>query len=567
MIGVALVMALCLSLISGCTNSSSTTGTTTSSGTTKPTTQSASDSRPELLKNELNVSLPGVFPIAEETASLSVAMMQSTFVLSYDYDKNFQTKWMQDLSNIVIDLQLYPEADGTEKFNILINSGSDLPDVVIGLGANSATSRFVWGQAGKIIPLQDYYDQLGSLWYDTLANFDEYTGDELIQFLKSPDGNLYGMVDIDSQLRNHYPKRAYINREWLEKLDMKVESKMSQDDFVAFLRACKTQDLNGSGKTDDQIPMVGNTGWHGNVIEYLMNQYIYVDGTQTPGYYLLKDNVVDVPYDKDEWREGLRFIKGLYDEGLISELSFTQSFNDYVALMTADPTIVGVACSGDASKFFQTYEPMGTVVGPSGVGWHTYVPTSIRTRAAISSDCENPALAFRWLEMGYQNEYTLIQRYGIPDENWEYIEPQNVVRTMYDGLFDTSSSGISFFKQMKQVWMTEQYSHWQQAPLPCFFDTTKLVEVISADEFTGSTMMTDSVRLNHMNTPPISESQYNEARTVLNSYVSECMTRFVLGDMDIENGWDAYLHELENMNYRGLLEVDQKAYRRTIGLD
>ena len=574
-----IISALCLSLFTGCKGSSSVTTTekTTVAATTAGSSGSTTAGRLSLLKNESNVTLPGKFPIAEKQATLSVAMGQSNFVLSYDYKDNYQTKWMQDLSNVKIDLQLYPEAGGGEKFSILVNSGAALPDVVIGLGVTDPTARYVWGQAGVVIPLQEYYQQLGYCWNNTLKEFTEYTGKELIQFLTSPDNNLYGMVHVDSQLRNHYPRRAWINTEWLKKLNMKPPT--TQSELVAFLRACKNNDLNGNGKTDDQIALVGSAGgWYGNVIEYLMNQYIYVDSDMTSTYYLLKNKILDVAFDKPEWRDGLRFVKSLYKEGLISELSFTQKFSDYTALMTANPTIVGIGVSGDASSFFKNYEAMGTVKGPNGVGWHTYVPTQITARAAITKDCKNPALAFRWLEMGYQNEYTLIQRYGAKGVNWDYVDKKDIVRTMYDGIIDMNGSSISYFKQLEQVWMKEQKSHWQQCPLTCFFDTTKLVEVIDKDTFTGSTVMTDSVRINYKNAPEIADcvnmivytddevKQYNEQRTVLNNYVKECMTRFVLGDMNIETGWDAYLQELKNMGYKDLLAIDQKAYNRTMGI-
>ena len=40
------------------------------------------------------------------------------------------------------------------------------------------------------------------------------------------------------------------------------------------------------------------------------------------------------------------------------------------------------------------------------------------------------------------------------------------------------------------------------------------------------------------------------------------MTRFALGDLDIEKDWDSYLKELESIGLSQYLEVSQIAYDR-----
>ena len=46
----------------------------------------------------------------------------------------------------------------------------------------------------------------------------------------------------------------------------------------------------------------------------------------------------------------------------------------------------------------------------------------------------------------------------------------------------------------------------------------------------------------------------------LATYVSEMTARFTIGDVDIQDGWDDYLAELENIGLSRYLALVQEAY-------
>ena len=56
--------------------------------------------------------------------------------------------------------------------------------------------------------------------------------------------------------------------------------------------------------------------------------------------------------------------------------------------------------------------------------------------------------------------------------------------------------------------------------------------------------------------------QVSEIEATIRTYVDESLTRFILGDMDVEADWDAYLNELETIGLSMYLEVAQTAYDR-----
>jgi putative aldouronate transport system substrate-binding protein len=55
----------------------------------------------------------------------------------------------------------------------------------------------------------------------------------------------------------------------------------------------------------------------------------------------------------------------------------------------------------------------------------------------------------------------------------------------------------------------------------------------------------------------------NDIQATIQSYVNESITRFVLGDLDIEKDWDGYLRELDAMGLAQYMETSQTAYDRT----
>ena len=56
--------------------------------------------------------------------------------------------------------------------------------------------------------------------------------------------------------------------------------------------------------------------------------------------------------------------------------------------------------------------------------------------------------------------------------------------------------------------------------------------------------------------------QISEISSTLSTYVKECKTRFITGDMDIDGEWDAFQKELQNIGVEKLLEVSQNAWDR-----
>lgn len=61
---------------------------------------------------------------------------------------------------------------------------------------------------------------------------------------------------------------------------------------------------------------------------------------------------------------------------------------------------------------------------------------------------------------------------------------------------------------------------------------------------------------------PVPRDNYLARLPVVQDYVRDSIIRFVTGDLNIEQDWDAYLNDLRMMGLEHFLEIAQTAYTR-----
>ena len=518
-----------------------------------------------------NINEPGTFPLVKETVKLTLGLPQSLDVTSYAYEDNFLTKYMQDKTNIELVLELFPDVDADQKIEIMINSNAKLPDILFNVGVGNDMMRYRNGEAGALISLNEYYEQLAVEIRNACKASPNLKYEDLLKYIVSPDGNVYGLAIWYNLYPQLATERGWFNMNFLKAVGMGIPQK--QDEFVEVLRAFRDKDPNGNGQ-NDEIPMVGCVGgWNSDVIQWVMQQYIYVCN-RYDRYTLIENGKLDVAYDKEEWREGLRFVKSLVDEGLLSTLSFTQDNSSYRSLVAADEQIVGLGISGSISGFAQNikdHEGADAIEGPGGVRYAVYTPDLPGVLMGITKYCEKPVEAFLWACSLYNDPiYQVVFQYGEPDVDWVYTTDPNA-KGMYEDL------GVpAYFRQINQVWGNPSNSNWQGSPL-CYVGNLKIVNGMESDGNENNNELKNAKAVTRLSKywPDLEKvffkniylpdeiEQTAEARTNLRLYVDEASVLFVTGAKDIEKEWDGYLQELEKLQYKQILAVDQTAYTRT----
>ena len=129
------------------------------------------------------------------------------------------------------------------------------------------------------------------------------------------------------------------------------------------------------------------------------------------------------------------------------------------------------------------------------------------------------------------------------------------------------------------TWATVSNKSWQNTVFPYLSGENTHIEVFDGNELYGERIHGRSVSMNMQYAPAAEytvgtllyteeeQDEWNEARTTLQTYVQEATNLFCVGQMDpnSDTDWQSYLDELNNLQYKELLAVDQAAYDRMYG--
>ena len=224
-----------------------------------------------------------------------------------------------------------PAEDAERIAMLALATGEGLPDAFVGFGSRSYDifnnlNLQRYGASGVIIPLNELIERYGA---NLKAVWDEHAEHNMEAFMTMPDGNIYYMPGFSSSLITRYVHQVmWVNRSWLKTLDIPVPTTTAE--FRDMLMAFKTGDPNGNGIADE-IPLAGTEEHYSKQIyNFLFNAFIYNDAIYDR--LLLENGVVGFAPVRDEWREALHYMHGLYQDGLISPFSFTQSNQQHVQM-------------------------------------------------------------------------------------------------------------------------------------------------------------------------------------------------------------------------------------------
>ncbi|MDP4151906.1 MAG: extracellular solute-binding protein [Bacillota bacterium] len=498
---------------------------------------------------------PGTFPICKETVELSVCLPKAPQV--EDFATNTQTKLLEKEGNFKLNFTTLPQAEYHTKLNLMVASGGDdLADVL--MGAFEDSQVYNYAMSGAIIPLTNYYKDA---YY--LKEAEKRTGVDFKPMITSPDGQIYGIARYNQSISNEYPAKMYMFQDWLDKLSLK--SPTTPDELYNVLKAFKTKDPNGNGQ-QDEIPMVGNTSntyW----IEYLMNPFVYAGDSN---YFTVDNGKIGLAYTTDEWKEGLKFIKKLVSEDLLSPLSFTQDNKGYVSMLGQQPTVVGSFVQNGPSsipandKRRTQYSGVAPLIGKNGTQYASYTPSVASIAMIISKNCKNPEAAFMLGDLLVSEEMSIHTRWG--EKGVDYTEPKPGDISLY--------ADLGYKPSLVEVlpWGKLQNKHWaQQGPYIRQYSISAGV-VWSGDPLDTAPVIAKAQKLYFDKHPkevipkliytPEESDAVTETLSSLKNYVRESVANFATGAQDIDTQWDSYLKNIEGMGADDMLKNVQKAYDR-----
>ncbi|RXZ82922.1 extracellular solute-binding protein [Paenibacillaceae bacterium] len=547
---VAILLTLSL-LLAACSSgtpnkekeSSSGTGTNTESGT-------KTDGEPSSDPVEISV-----FAVQDQNMELAT---------------NKFTKFAEEQFNIRFKFEAIPSDGAQEKRQISLASG-DYPDAYIlthYIDQFSQADLLKYGQQGVIVPLNDLIDQ-----YAPNIKAAMESNEDLRTLNTAPNGNIYGLGAYTQCFHCSYPNKMWINTTWLEELGLDMPT--TPEEFKNVLLAFKNDDPNRNG-LKDEVPLSGSIEEFGvRVLPFLMNPFVYNDDRN---YLNFADGKVESAAIKEGWKEGLAYVKSLYDEGLIDPGAFTQNAEAFKKIgQNADHVILGAGVGMHPAIFVELdsdrsadFNPLPPLKGPEhSYATHDNGGVSPGAKFVITNKASEEAqiALIKLADYMYTAEGQTNGANGMKGIDWEDPAPGD--KALGEGVtpmvkpIPTKSgetprnagwSGMGHFympKDYRDSWVqgTEIYdpANYERR----LYQATLLYEGHEPAEL----FPIWSLWVNPDTVDEISMLQSN-----IRSYIEQNALQFVTGNKSLDKDWDSYVKGLENLKLGRYLEILQTAY-------
>lgn len=516
----------------------------------------------------------GEFPITNEKVTLRVFAPSIPTII--DLATNEFTVWYEERTGVRIEWITAPQESASDVLNMML-AGNDLPDIILGVQVSPATEE-LYGTAEKMfLPLNDLIDKYAPNFKAILDARPEVKAQ-----ITALDGNIYALPSIQDCYHCSYSQKMWVNHHWLEKLGIKAPT--TTDEFYDMLVAFRDRDPNGNG-IKDEIPLIGakeNEGWFQSVTGFVLNAFVYDSGVYVPiKDYVTKDGVVDTAINKEGYREGLRYLQKLYKEGLIYPDSLTMKYDQVKALALAEEELVGAAPAGHSAMFldivtnperYSHYSALAPLQGPDGTRNVTHFPYSaVETGEFIITEVNPyPEISMRWADDFYNYRTSMARAWGKEGEGWREAE---------QGELGLDGETPALFKTLVPFDEQAQNENWSWLGIE-FTDnalwnginvTTPDMDLYSADGFekllwvetedkyepykSDEYKELPGLRMNSIDTDELTMLQIQ-----LKNYIEESRSRFIIGDLNLDNDWETYLGNLKDLGLDRYLELKQIAY-------
>lgn len=507
----------------------------------------------------------GNLPLTNETITLTGILPATGWVP--DVETNRLNMFLEESTNVHIKWTETSKEQYKDKLSIMI-SANECPDIIYGNMTKTDIEKY--GMSGVIADVSHLYDNYAYYLKDVIDN----RNPNGIKYMQASDGNRYFLPTFGGAYHMTRPFKYWMNQAWLDNLGLDMPT--TTEEYRDVLRAFKTQDPNGNGLADE-IPVTGSARNIEDTVSFLISSFIPAGmsggkDSSVNNYTFIMDDKVTFTANQPEFKEGITYVKGLYEEGLLDPAAFTQNRDQVKPLVDGgEVNRIGGMASHHPGNFaniadvengrFQEYKPMTPLKGPEGYSSTPYVYDSgMGFGMAISAKCEYPEIAFMWGDYHYKDEVSIKARLGFEGDHWEKPE---------DGVMALNGEQASFRPLVGQE-IHEQnvllgyagpsynagFNEMHERPKgysyeAMLFDATKNI------------MESHSVKVYPYKLLSIEEKElveFEELKGIIHGYVTESVDRFIVGDLDIEKDWDDYLKQLEELKLERFMELLNKYY-------
>lgn len=216
---------------------------------------------------------------------------------------NFLTNYVKEnfgkASNINVEFVPIPRSEEVTKLNVLMASGTDVPDIVFTYDSGTFNKYAEQGGLTDLAPLLQEYGQ----------NLTKFLGEDTLRY-----GQYDGVQFSIPAKRSTVGKYAsFIRQDWLDKLGLPVPA--TTDELYNALTAFKTKDPGGTGGKVIPLGMTIAAAQYDSLV------WSFIKPVSEQERFELTQNLSsrDYPVLLPGFKDAIQYLNKLYNEGLISK--------------------------------------------------------------------------------------------------------------------------------------------------------------------------------------------------------------------------------------------------------
>jgi putative aldouronate transport system substrate-binding protein len=476
-----------------------------------------------------------------------------------------EMKWLQEIEDkagVEIEWeQIYSDWDTTKATRF---ASGDIPDLLFNATVDS-----------DYITYKGLFQELTDLIANNAPNITTMFNEEpdTKTLAQTYEGEIYGTPKFQGKWPDSNTV-LFINKTWLDNLNLKVPTTFTE--LKSVLQAFKEQDANGNGDTTDEIPM-DFTGWFGGA--YSLTNLIGGLGIQLTnwgidGYFAEGGQVKNYAID-DRYKLLMKYLSGLYSEGLINSNAITNDYSAFQSLSRGDESgnaLVGVVAGWEETdKFgptlYSQYIPLNalaydvdTAADTYDTRW-TYDYSGLNmssNRIAMSAQCKNKDAAMKFMNEFYDSTVSVEVLFGgisdgciekTSDGSFKVLPPldTNTDSGTWKWTSTFADSGPMYIRKDTSIEMAQDMTYALKER-----ETYKevLAKVTKEDYYPQMFMKYTEADLN-----TLAMNQAN-ITNLTNNYWALWLT----GESNIDTDWDSYVNAVNDAGLPEVLSIRQAAF-------
>lgn len=508
-------------------------------------------------------------PEVEQTEAATLAdpsTVQFSVMLEASIEDASQMPMMQMLEELTgyspEFLEISPAA-AEEQFELLWLE-EELPNVVT-FGLSTSTVERLANE-GLLADLAPYMTE------ENCPNMYKYLQEHEWDMLSDSEGHIYMVGTFED---SYISRGLCINTEWLAAVGMEMPE--TPDELLEVWRAFKTQDPNGNGIADE-IPFASEMSSTGAItyLQPLFGMFGTVGGWQVD-----EDGNVFLGETTEDYKEGIKWLRQAYAEGLIDPELFTMDLQSFKAKAQSDPLIygstLGFVYSAPSRSFtaetWTQYETMLPMINDDGVRlWlnPSATASTLNKLCVVTADTDPETITHivRWFDAMYEPR----------------IGAQLDQAPLGIGLTDRGDGYYEFgYVEGADIGEYQSYDDWRAAmhtqclpkvltdyaeDLADFrvYIEASPIETVYAER---NTYYRENCVLNNylaQDAATEEETEINNTyETEFNAYWRNQLATWITGQGDVDAEWDEYIQTLYDLGLQELTDMKQARYDRYVG--